>query len=61
MARDDVTSRPRFRVAPEDFLVEEIAAYPPSGEGTHLFVHVEKRSRTTEQVAAALALSLIHI
>lgn len=54
-APDDVTTRPRFRVAPEDFVVEEIPAYPPSGEGNHLFVHVEKRSRTTEQVAAALA------
>jgi len=36
-------------------VVEEIPAYAPAGEGSHLFVHVEKRERTTEEVAAALA------
>jgi tRNA pseudouridine13 synthase len=42
-------------VTPEDFVVEETPAYAPSGEGGHLFVHVEKRLRTTEEVAEALA------
>lgn len=36
-------------------MVEELPAYAPSGEGTHLFVHVEKRLRSTEEVATALA------
>jgi len=43
------------RFAPEDFVVEEIPAYPPSGEGGHTFVLVEKRGRTTEAVARELA------
>jgi len=41
--------------APEDFRVDEIALYPTSGEGEHTFVQVEKRLRTTEQVARDLA------
>jgi tRNA pseudouridine13 synthase len=45
----------RIRVEPEDFRVEEIPLYPPSGEGDHTFVRVEKRLRTTEQVADELA------
>jgi tRNA pseudouridine13 synthase len=44
-----------MREAPEDFFVEEIPLYPPSGEGGHTFVFVEKRLRTTEEVASSLA------
>lgn len=44
-----------LRATPEDFVVEEIPLYPPSGEGEHTFVQVEKRGRTTEEVARALA------
>jgi tRNA pseudouridine13 synthase len=43
------------RFAPEDFVVEEIPAYAPCGEGEHTFVRVEKRGRTTEAVARELA------
>ena len=39
----------------EDFVVDEIPAYSPSGEGEHLFVRVEKRGLTTEAVAGILA------
>lgn len=46
---------PRFRVRAEDFRVDEVPAYAPSGEGGHLFVHVEKTMRSTEEVARALA------
>jgi tRNA pseudouridine13 synthase len=42
-------------VAPEDFRVDEVPLYPPAGEGEHTFVRVEKRLRTTEEVARALA------
>ncbi|REJ92595.1 MAG: tRNA pseudouridine(13) synthase TruD, partial [Planctomycetota bacterium] len=28
---------------PDDFIVEELPAYPPCGEGEHLFLWVEKR------------------
>ena len=44
-----------FRVEPEDFRVDEVPLYEPTGEGTHTFVRVEKRLRSTEEVARALA------
>jgi tRNA pseudouridine13 synthase len=40
---------------PEDFRVDEVPLYAPVGEGDHTFVLVEKRLRTTEDVARALA------
>ena len=46
---------PRIRATPEEFAVDEIPLYAPSGEGGHTFVRVEKRDATTEQVAGALA------
>lgn len=45
----------RLRAEPEDFVVDELPLYPPSGEGDHTFVHVKKRLRNTEEVARALA------
>jgi tRNA pseudouridine13 synthase len=45
----------RLRETPEDFRVDEVPAYAPRGEGEHTFVRVEKRLRTTEEVARALA------
>ncbi len=47
--------RPRVRVRPEDFEVEEIPLYPPRGEGGHTFLWIEKCDRTTEEVARELA------
>ncbi len=44
-----------LRSCPEDFVVEEIPLYLPSGEGEHTFVWAEKRLRNTEEVARALA------
>ncbi len=46
---------PRIRSRPEDFLVEELPLYPPAGEGEHTYLWVEKRLRTTDQVARDLA------
>ena len=40
---------------PEDFRVEELPLYAPTGEGGHTFVRIEKRLRTTEEVARDLA------
>jgi len=45
----------RIGDAPEDFLVEEIPAYAPSGEGDHTYVWVEKRLANTRDVAGVLA------
>lgn len=41
--------------APEDFVVDEVPLYAPTGEGGHTFVRVEKRDATTEEIARALA------
>lgn len=48
----------RFRCSPDDFCVEEIPAYPPSGSGEHLFVRFEKRDLTTPDAVRLLAASL---
>ena len=45
----------KLAATPEDFVVDEVPLYPPSGEGEHTFVRVEKRLCNTEQVASALA------
>ena len=45
----------RLRATPEDFRVDEVPLYPASGEGGHTFVRIEKRLRTTEEVARDLA------
>ncbi|MBU0552529.1 tRNA pseudouridine(13) synthase TruD [Myxococcota bacterium] len=39
----------------EDFIVEEIPAYLPSGEGEHHYVFARKRGLTTEQLKQILA------
>jgi len=50
-------SRPRlgFQPSPETFVVEEIAAYAPSGEGEHTFLWVEKRGLGTMDAARRIA------
>lgn len=47
-----------LRQTPEDFVVEELPAYAPSGTGEHLYLWVEKRGHTTAHVVAALARAL---
>ncbi|RKH05990.1 tRNA pseudouridine(13) synthase TruD [Corallococcus sp. CA053C] len=47
-----------FKLSPEDFEVEELPAYLPSGEGTHLYLWVEKRGRDTREVVRALATAM---
>lgn len=41
--------------APEDFVVEEIPAYPLSGTGSHELLFVEKRGENTRDVARNIA------
>ncbi|MBL8899141.1 MAG: tRNA pseudouridine(13) synthase TruD [Planctomycetes bacterium] len=50
--------RGALKVEPEDFAVEEIPAYPASGEGTHLYLSIEKRGLTTRDAIRALAREL---
>jgi tRNA pseudouridine13 synthase len=47
-----------LRRAPEDFRVDEVPAYLPSGAGPHLYVRIEKRGRTTRDVLCDLARAL---
>jgi tRNA pseudouridine13 synthase len=44
--------------SPEDFLVEEIAAYQPSGQGEHCFVQIEKRGIATLEALRRIAKAL---
>lgn len=46
---------PRIRAQPEDFVVEELSLFPPIGNGNHTHLWVEKRLRTTDDVARDLA------
>lgn len=45
----------RFRVEPEDFVVEEVLGFDADGVGNHVLLLVEKRDANTGWVAAQLA------
>ncbi|MBX3463785.1 MAG: tRNA pseudouridine(13) synthase TruD [Planctomycetes bacterium] len=45
----------RYKVAAEDFEVEEVPAYTPSGRGDHVWLWVEKRGLSTLDLLHALA------
>ena len=48
----------RLRTTPDDFEVEEIPAYLPSGQGEHLFLWIEKVGLDTPEAAARIASTL---
>jgi tRNA pseudouridine13 synthase len=47
-----------IRQQPEDFQVEEIPSYEPSGEGEHLFLWIEKRSTGADHLFKHIAKAL---
>jgi tRNA pseudouridine13 synthase len=47
--------RGRMRSSPEDFLVEELPGFEPSGSGEHLLLTIEKRGMNTAHAAKLLA------
>ena len=47
-----------IKESPEDFLVEEIAAYQPSGLGEHCFAQIEKRGIATLEALRRVSKSL---
>jgi len=55
-----VSAKPNGRIKsrPEDFVVHEIPAYEPSGEGTHLYLHIEKKNLTTDAAVRAITRAL---
>lgn len=44
----------RLRATPDHFVVEELALYPPTGVGQHLFINITKVGLTTKEVQRAL-------
>ena len=48
----------QLKTVPEDFLVEEIPLYTPSGQGQHVYVTIEKRDVTTFGAIKAIARAL---
>lgn len=47
-----------FRSSPETFVVEELPAYLPSGQGEHTYLWIEKRGLTTPEALRRLAHAL---
>ena len=45
----------RLKEVPEDFLVEELPLYAPSGSGEHIYLLVEKRGMTAMEMYALIA------
>lgn len=44
-----------IKVTPADFVVDEIPAYEPSGEGPHLYVHLKKTGLTTDEAVRSIS------
>lgn len=67
-SRDNVEDLPRahgvppvsgvIRRHPEDFIVEEVLKFEPTGSGEHVFMWVEKRGANTDWVARQIARAL---
>ena len=51
-------SRGKIKVCPEDFYVEEELGFELTGEGEHLFLQIEKKSLTTEEMVKEIARKL---
>ncbi|MCG8456788.1 MAG: tRNA pseudouridine(13) synthase TruD [Holophagales bacterium] len=54
----DLPARPWIRAVPEDFEVEELTLYEPTGSGPFLWLWVEKRQLNTHDVVRILAREL---
>ena len=53
-----VRLRGRIKVEPEDFIVEELPAYLPNGEGEHLYLWIEKRDVSADYLTGQLSRAL---
>ncbi len=48
----------RIKTTPEDFEVDEIPAYEPSGQGDHVYIHFRKRGLATDEAVRAIVRAL---
>lgn len=48
----------RYKCEPDDFVVDELPAYEPSGEGEHVLLRVRKRGLSTHEAVARIARAL---
>src|SRR5688572_24187805 len=48
----------RIKTEPEDFRVDELSLYDPTGEGAHLLLRIEKRGMTTHEAVRRIAHAL---
>jgi tRNA pseudouridine13 synthase len=48
----------RYKVIPEDFIVEELPLYSPSGQGTHTYALIEKKGVTTWDALSRIAAAM---
>lgn len=55
MTRDIPGTGGSIKQRPEDFLVDEMPAYQPGGEGEHIYLFVEKRNLSTVEAARIIA------
>lgn len=44
-----------IKTSPEDFVVEEIPLYDPSGEGEHLYINVRKKNMSHDELVRKIA------
>ncbi len=51
----DALGSAKFKMYPQDFLVEEILGFDPSGEGEHCLAWIEKTNRNSNDIASLLA------
>jgi tRNA pseudouridine13 synthase len=54
----DVKPIATIRDSPEDFVVEEIPAFEPSGEGEHLYLEIKKTNVTTNDAVKRICAAL---
>ena len=47
-----------IRRSPHDFIVEEIPAFSPSGEGEHLYIEITKTNVTTNEAVRLICRAL---
>jgi len=47
-----------IKAVPEDFVVDELPAYLPSGEGAHTYLWIEKRALTTDEAVTRICRAL---